>query len=449
VVLTDNGNPLDAGTYLLNSYGYTEDPTIQLSGGSHTLQANYAGDNSYNASTASVPITVIPASTTMGTIYIWNPVVGYQLSPSVYVNTTSSGLAPTGTVTFYANGTPMTGPVTYTPYNGGPNRGNASLNASLNTTTSPFPTPGTYAITASYSGDANYTSSTAAPQNISVKFPMPAVALQSSSYSVPGGTTLTFTATVYSSSSTIAPTGTLTFTSDTYGQLPGTPTYSTITDPSGNLDLQATLTYTINASDNFMVTYSGDANYPGNTTGSGLITVTGTDFNLTFPQSTMTVLPGQSNSLNLIVGLQSDSPPVTFGATACSGLPAESACSFSPSSAGRTSVVQVTVTSTAPHQVARLGRPSGLPFWASSGVTLAGVFLLGVSGKRRPWSKFLGLIFLAVLAFGIGCGGGGGGGGGHNDPGTPAGTYPITVTGTSGSGANAISHTTSFTLVVQ
>ena len=50
VTLTDNGNPLDLGTYPLNSYGYFEDQLIQLTGGSHSIKAGYAGDNSFNAS---------------------------------------------------------------------------------------------------------------------------------------------------------------------------------------------------------------------------------------------------------------------------------------------------------------------------------------------------------------------------------------------------------------
>jgi plastocyanin len=238
----------------------------------------------------------------MANISLFNAVVGYQLNASVYVNTNSSGVAPSGTVTFFANGTPMIGPVTYTPYNGGPNRGSASLNASISTTTSPFPAPGTYTITASYSGDANYTASTAPGQTINVKFPQPGLSLQSSGYTVAPGTTLTFTATVFSTSPTIAPTGTLTISSGTYGQLPGTPTYKTFVDQNGNMDLEATLTYTISVSDNFTVAYSGDSNYPNAFTGSGLITVTGSDFNLTFTQTTLNVVPGQGAGVNLIVG---------------------------------------------------------------------------------------------------------------------------------------------------
>ena len=65
VTLTDNGQPLDLGTYKLNSQGYTEDQLIQLAGGSHNVAASYSGDSSYNASTSPTDaITITPAPTT-------------------------------------------------------------------------------------------------------------------------------------------------------------------------------------------------------------------------------------------------------------------------------------------------------------------------------------------------------------------------------------------------
>ena len=68
---------------------------------------------------------------------------------------------------------------------------------------------------------------------------------------------------------------------------------------------------------------------------------------------------------------------------------------------------------------------------------LACVLLFGVSKRRRGWQTMLGLIvFLIFLSSGVlSCGGGGsggGGGGGGGTPGTTAGDYTVTVTGTSG-----------------
>jgi hypothetical protein len=67
---------------------------------------------------------------------------------------------------------------------------------------------------------------------------------------------------------------------------------------------------------------------------------------------------------------------------------------------------------------------------------VGGLALLGAgfTCKKKLWSLLLGCLLVSGLIFLAACGGSsssGGGGGGH--PGTPAGTYTITVTGTSGS----------------
>ena len=62
IALTDNSSPLDGGSFTLNSLGYSEDQLIRLPGGTNTLQALYAGDNSFNGSTGTSTITITPAS---------------------------------------------------------------------------------------------------------------------------------------------------------------------------------------------------------------------------------------------------------------------------------------------------------------------------------------------------------------------------------------------------
>ena len=81
---------------------------------------------------------------------------------------------------------------------------------------------------------------------------------------------------------------------------------------------------------------------------------------------------------------------------------------------------------------------------ATLGFLFAGFFLLpGIRGKK-PVRILFTVAMITSLAVGLGCGGGGGGGGG-GDPGTPQGSYNVTVTASSGS----LTHTASFTLKIQ
>jgi hypothetical protein len=145
VVLTDNGAPLDAGNFPLNSAGHTEDQPIQLSAGSHTLVATYGGDISYKpAQPVTLNLTVTKAATTVAVTASPSAIVhggaGTSVTLTAIVNTQSSGVAPSGTVQFLNGTTPITGTVTLTPTNGSIN-GPASLKATLTTTLSALGVP--------------------------------------------------------------------------------------------------------------------------------------------------------------------------------------------------------------------------------------------------------------------------------------------------------------------
>jgi hypothetical protein len=70
---------------------------------------------------------------------------------------------------------------------------------------------------------------------------------------------------------------------------------------------------------------------------------------------------------------------------------------------------------------------------------LGGVLLFaGARRKQRYWHIVLSLVLAGFLIAGVGCGGG------TTDPGTPAGTYTVTVTAASG----ALTYSTTFSLTV-
>src|SRR5208282_4082626 len=98
----------------------TDSQAVQLPEGTDSVTAAYGGDNSFSASSATTAITITPAATTMNALWVNGAQVGQSAQMSVYVQTTSSGAAPTGTVTFYANGTAIGGTTTYSPSAGGP-----------------------------------------------------------------------------------------------------------------------------------------------------------------------------------------------------------------------------------------------------------------------------------------------------------------------------------------
>ena len=71
----------------------------------------------------------------------------------------------------------------------------------------------------------------------------------------------------------------------------------------------------------------------------------------------------------------------------------------------------------------------------TSGLAVAGLFILGWPTRRRTRNVWLVLLASLIVAT-LGCGGssgGGGGGGPQIDPGTPTGSYTVTITATSGS----------------
>jgi len=170
VTITDNGSPLDTGTFVINSAGHAEDQPIQLSGGTNTLSATYSGDISYNAVTTPVADTIVVSKAT--TVTSLSPSVtsvsaNQSMTLSIAISTQSNSTqGPTGSVTF-KDGTTMLGTSPVAPA-GATSAVGASGTATLSTS---FTAVGTHSLTAVYSGDTNYTTSTSGAVSVTVTGP--------------------------------------------------------------------------------------------------------------------------------------------------------------------------------------------------------------------------------------------------------------------------------------
>ncbi len=435
------------GTAALSAEGVAELQTALLPGGKDSLTAVFPGDSSFKANTSSpVAFAVTPAPTLLYSLS-GSPVVNVG-SPvtftMVFVDNSgnfildSLGAAPTGTVTFM-NGTTTLGssPVTGTAGTFGTSYTYAT--GATTFTTSALPGGFDY-ITAIYDGDANYAAS---PASSSVQVYVTGDAGITFSPSAPTivvNQPLSMTVSVATISPFAAPTGTITLSSGTY-------TSSAVKLTAGSASFTIPANSLAVGTDTLTATYSGDTNYSAGNN-SATVTVTPAPGFGIFGITTINVTPGATtgNTETLRVN-----PAGGFTGTvslSCAISPTAASnpatCSLSPASVAITGASAQTSTLTISTTAASSGCPSanlrqkGVPWYAAGSAALACVLLFGIPARRRRWMARLGMLALLVALAGgvLACGGTGAGSGGctaSNNPGTTAGNYAITVTGTSGS----------------
>jgi len=234
--------------------------------------------------------------------------------------------------------------------------------------------------------------------------------------------------------------GTLTVTA-----VNGVATFSNLSfAASGSYTLSAAATGLTGATSN-SISVAAPANPTFAVTGTALSVSPGAASGNT---STITVTPagGFTGGVTLTAAVTSSPtgaaypPTLSFGST--------SPVSINGATAG---TATLTISTTAPTSSAlALPKRPGIPWSAAGGVAFACLLLFGIPARRRAWRTKLGMLgLLLVLAGGLvacgGSGGSGGGGGGGGIAGTTAGTYTVTVTGTSGS----TTETGTVTLTVQ
>jgi len=454
VALTANGAPLAGGSLPLNIEGSAEDQS--LAPGTYAISANYPGDSSYGPSAATTNFTISKAPTTVVAGVAGLPVqYGNDEQIAATILTTSNGVAPTGTVSFSLDGSPLTttSPLGYEgfPYNPNGSPPYATLSG---TGLATFPSLGNHTLAAQYSGDANYAPATSAPATITVTQALPFFTTYGASpSSVNIGQQVTLLATIFGSDAGVAPTGTVTF-HDGNAMISGTVTYTPLAH-----GLNVTLPYTPTAPGAHQISanYSGDTNYlPVTTPVPASLTVLGPDFSVASSGITsQTVAAGQTASFANAISV---SPQDGFSAQvnlSCTIAAAATTCSVNPPSLfPGTGSATVTVTTTAhgivPPPVSNdrfIYRPQLLPL--SLVVLLVVLFLARASTSRKRLAGAVPLLAIALfLAMGaaIGCGGGSSTIPPPPPPpsGTQPGSYTITVIGASGT----LTHTTTLTLLI-
>ncbi len=443
VVFADNGTTVNTAT--LNAEGDAEF-NAPFYVGTHSVTASYAGDASYQQSSASaVTFTVVKntpdiyvgaSNLTSSTGF---SVIGGQattlnvtiensandsVESSYKVAAASPVAPPTGTVT--VTGLPG-GSVTATLV-GAVDPSSVSAESVAVVTIPASAAAGNYAVTITYSGDSNYaalTGTSAASGTITVVAPTAGLLASTTTATATGSisptTSITVTGTVTGQSGKAAPTGSITVFSSGYSYFP-----VGIVPGSGDT---STFTFTLDSQDLFQganfvtLQYSGDATYaPSNFTlnNGSAITNAQSDFSLTAASALISVPASSSATTTVFV-----SPTNGFSGTvnlscAMVGAPTGVSCSLSQSSVALTSSTS-----------ASLDKNRLNLFLTGGGAALAGVLLLTLPARRRAWRNLLSLLLFACIAgFGIGCGssggagniGGGGGGGGGGTGGGGGGT---------------------------
>jgi hypothetical protein len=267
-------------------------------------------------------------------------------------------------------------------------------------------------------------------------------------------TSLTFTSQVVGSTSTpqavvVKNTGTAALT---FGAITTTAGFSDTTNciaplaPGGTCTISVTFTPATLGANNGTLTINDSApDSPQTVSLSG----SGSDFSLSISPTSTTITAGDSTSVTVtasaIAGYNS---PVTL---TCGGMPALATCTVSPnsvtpsSSGPATASVNITTTrrtAVPPTRFPRIPGPGQPWIWALTALLLVGLGATALSERKMQWKWAVLAVTALWLASFAACGSGGSPY--VNPTGTPAGTYTISVTGTS----SGLSHVATFTLKV-
>lgn len=346
--------------------------------------------------------------------------IALSVSPSTFTVNQDAASMLTATVTSASGGGTPSGTVAF--FNGTDEVGWGNISSGVATFLYFFesPTVTTYQITAVYSGDGTFATSTSPPQTLTVTA-LPT--LPTPTFSPAGGT--------YTSSQNVAISDTtpavIYYTNDGTTPTTSSAIYSSPIAVDTTQTLQA-----IAVNNDFVNSAVGSATYT---------ITTAPDYQISVSPTSLTIAAGQAGTATFTVtpvnGFDSQ---VSF---ACGALPAEASCSFSPSSVtpnGNPVTTSLTVSTTAASAAMHTPRPFSLPPIYALFLPALGMGFL-VSNRKKYSAGGLALIIVAVsivLAAGSSCGGSSNmmsttNTGTGTNTGTPPGTANVVVTATAGS----------------
>lgn len=265
--------------------------------GTHLLVATYSGDNFYAGSTsASVTITTGKSPTsTVVTPASLTPTAGASLAVSAAITSSSpSATNPTGTVSFAMDGVAQ-GTATVT-----------SASPSTASFTIPLIAAGAHVLTAKYSGDTSYLTSTSAPVSVTATKGATTTTVTASPTILSAGTTETLSATV-APENALNGTGVITGTVSFYDN--GTTLLGSATVASGGGANLIGISLANNVNHSITAVYSGDTNWLTSTSPALLLAATTLPDTVVLTSNFATVSPGQA--LILTATVTPTTPPVT------------------------------------------------------------------------------------------------------------------------------------------
>ena len=250
----------------------TTPPGVQLGVGTHAVTATYSGDGNFSSSAATTPSVVTVTQATTST--------SVSVAPSTVAFGSEDGATFTVTVTPQYTGAPTgtvvvsTGATTLCTVHlaSGPSAGTCT------TTPQALPIGGPYALTAVYSGDADFTTSTGTdPAGLTVSKATTSTTMTVSPSSVAYGSEqgVTLSAQVHLvGGGATTPTGTVTFTTGSTTLCVASVT-TVLGVTTASCALPATALGASATPYDVTATYSGDANFAGsNGTATGALTIT-------------------------------------------------------------------------------------------------------------------------------------------------------------------------------